>query len=258
MKFPNVLGKDFNTKYEANAHFKKLKQELIKRDEMGKLLTEETVIKSSQMFNLISDYLETDDEEWFQRKMGPFGIESFKFVRDNYNNLQLNLHQKSNDHDSSQCLRMKEKKFCFDCADVGNVEPLSFTTFSCFGAGAKKSHKKHRLTQACRRAVDKQKQKYRDSRKDECEKCGTDNYPENLEIDHKDLSFKTIFENFKKEYNYTEEFLHTQVHKYWDTWYFFNPSDVLDCWVKYHETNAVYQMLCKPCHKKKTKEERAA
>ena len=30
MKFPNVLGKDFNTKDEANAHFKKLKRTLLK------------------------------------------------------------------------------------------------------------------------------------------------------------------------------------------------------------------------------------
>ena len=258
MNFPNVLGKDFNTKYEANAHFKKLKQELIKRDEVGKLLTEETVIKSSQMFNLVSEYLESDDEKWLQRKMGPFGIESFEFVKDNYGNLQLNLHQKPNDHDSSQCLKMKEKKFCLDCASIGNIEPLSFTTFSCFGAGAKKSHKKHRITQAFRRAIDRQKQKYRDGRQDQCEKCGIECYPEELDIDHKSPSFKIMMENFKQQYNYTEEFLHTQLEKIWDCWYFKPDSKVREEWRVYHETNATYQMLCTPCHKKKTKEDRAA
>ena len=47
MNFPNVLGKDFNTKYEANAHFKKLKEENFseKIEKYQKLLEQESECK---------------------------------------------------------------------------------------------------------------------------------------------------------------------------------------------------------------------
>ena len=82
-------------------------------------------------------------------------------------------------------------------------------------------------------------------------------YGLDAEVDHKDPTFMTLFNNFIKEHNYNEEYLLKSVskHSHEDIWYFINPA-MKESWIEYHLHNSHLQLLCVPCYKNKTKEEK--
>ena len=74
MKYKDVLGKDFKRKEDAYKHFQLLRNQT----PLGKTLDETTAITKSAMNKLFKDYFLCNDEDWYQRKIGP-GISNWSF-----------------------------------------------------------------------------------------------------------------------------------------------------------------------------------
>ena len=258
MKYPNVLGKDFNTKPEAYKHFTSLRDQMVNTGKFGEFncLTEDTTVKKSWIDSLFKDYFVCEDPEWYQRKIG-LGIENWFFGYDSQGGICLWIKQKDkpNPHDQKNCKECKEGKLCFSRYDLryeGETVPVSAKwMFTCFGSGVHNDNPLHRVKQALRKAIKYQIKEFRDSVKNECQECGEEGYGLDLEVDHDDPTFAKIVENFIKKYG--EKALVESVSKLptQDIWTFKNKEIEAD-WCEYHLKEANLRLLCVPCHDKKT------
>ena len=241
MKYKNVLGKDFKRKEDAYKHFQLLRNQT----PLGKILDETTAITKNAMDKLFKDYFLCKDEDWYQRKIGP-GVSNWSFGYDSQGGICLWVHQKD---------KPKVKECKFDVSHWGEKVPVAAKwMFTCFGTGVlMNGNKIHRVKQAARKAVEIHKKQFRDQVKPICNKCGIEIYGLDAEVDHKDPTFMTLFNNFIKENNYDEEYLLKSVNKHnnEDIWYFINPG-MKESWIEYHLHNSHLQLLCVVCHKNKT------
>ena len=221
MKYKNVLGKNFKRKEDAYKHFQSLRN----KTPLGKILDEKTAITKNAMDELFKNYFLCNDKDWYQRKIGP-GVLNWSFGYDSQGGICLWVHQKD---------KPKVKECKFDVSHWGEKVPVAAKwMFTCFGTGVlMNENKMHRVKQAARKAV---------------EIHGLD-----AEVDHKDPTFMTLFNNFIKENNYDEEYLLKSVNKHnnEDIWYFINPG-MKESWIEYHLHNSYLQLLCVTCHKNKT------
>ena len=257
MKYPNVLGKDFNTKSEAYKHFTSLRDQMVNSFKLGdtNYLTEDTPIKKSWIDSLFKDYFKCDDPDWYQRKIG-LGIENWFFGYDSQGGICLWIKQKDrpNPHDRDNCDRCKNNKLCFDLYDSrydGETVPVAAKwIFTCFGSGVHNDNPLHRVKQALRKAIKYQIKEFRESVRDECQKCGEEGYGLDLEVHHIP-DFIKIANIFIKKYG--EEYLIKNVSKAptEDIWYFINERLEKD-WCECHLKEANLRLLCVPCHDKKT------
>jgi hypothetical protein len=89
MKYTNICEKDFKTKSQAYKFFRGLVKETAKNNWFGKniLLTEETVLKHSQVKDLFKRYLE--DFEWYERKTSGNKNINYVLIKDDYNDYCL-------------------------------------------------------------------------------------------------------------------------------------------------------------------------
>jgi len=245
MKYPEVLGKDFKRKEDAYRHFQLLRDQI----PIGKILDETTAITKSAMDKLFKDYFLCTDEDWYQRKIGP-GVFNWYFNYDSEGGICLWVHQKD---------KPKTKESKFDVSHWGEKVPVAARRmFTCFGTGVlEDGNKMHRVKQAARKAVKIHKKQFREQVKPNCNNCGVEVHGLDAEVDHKDPTFTTLFNNFIKEYDYDEEYLLKSVGKdsHDDVWYFINPG-MEESWIEYHLLNSHLQLLCVPCHKNKTSKEK--
>jgi len=77
MKYKNVLGKNFKRKEDAYKHFQSLRD----KTPLGKILDEKTAITKNAMDELFKNYFLCNDEDWYQRKIGP-GVLNWSFGYD--------------------------------------------------------------------------------------------------------------------------------------------------------------------------------
>ena len=239
MKYQNVLGKDFRTKKEAYKHYQLLRDQV----PLGKKLDETTAITKNAMDQLFKDYFLCKDENYYKRKIGA-GVDNWSFGYDSKGGICLWVHQKD---------KPKIKNCEFDVSHCGETVPVAaHWIFTCFGSGVLMDGDKiHRVKQAARDAVEIHKKTFRSSVKPNCNKCGIEIHGLDAEVDHNNPTFITLFNNFFN--NYDKEYVLHSVDKksYEDLWYFVD-STIKDSWVEYHLKNCNLQLLCVPCHKKKT------
>tara|TARA_R110000787_G_scaffold220996_1_gene329737 strand:+ start:39 stop:833 length:795 start_codon:yes stop_codon:yes gene_type:complete len=264
MKYPNVLGKDFKTKPKAYKHFQTLRDGMVANHQLGErhFFTEETIIKKSQMDQLFKDYFLCKNPEFYERKIG-LGIQNWFFGYDSHGSVSLCVKQidRPPKHDSSKCEKCLTGKRCLSTIDCSHIVMPNFISakivFTCFGRGVLiNENPMHRVKMAARLAIRPQIKSFRDSVRDECQKCGVKEYGLGLEVDHV-INFMDIFNSFIKTYE--EKILLESVSKEHsgDVWYF-NNEKLKEEWRKYHAENAKLQLLCKPCHKDKTYKRKAA
>jgi len=239
MKYKNVLGKDFKNKQDAYKHFQLLRDQV----PLGKKLDETTAITKTAMDKLFKDYFLCNDEDWYQRKIGE-GVENWSFGYDSQGGICLWVHQKD---------KPKVKECKFDVSHWGEKVPVAAKwMFTCFGTGVlMNENKMHRVKQAARKAVEIHKKNFRNHTKPNCNRCGVEVHGLDAEVDHKDPTFITLFNNFFN--NYDREDILSTVGKapYEDIWYFTNIK-MQNNWIKYHLNNCNLQLLCVNCHKNKT------
>ena len=163
------------------------------------------------------------------------------------------MHQKD-PHELTDCQECKEKGWCWSSGMGEKIPVAAKWMFTCFGTGVlMNGNKMHRVKQAARKAVEIHKKKFREQVEPICNECGIEIYGLDAEVDHKDPTFMTLFNNFIKENDYDEEYLLKSVskHSHEDIWYFINPG-MKESWIEYHLHNSHLQLLCVPCHKNKT------
>ena len=264
MKYPNVLGKDFKRKEDAYKHFQECRDEMVRTFQLGPshMLTEETPVKKSWMDQLFKDYFLCEDPKFYKRKIG-LGVKNWFFGYDSHGSISLCVKQidRPPKHDSSKCEKCLTGKRCWSTIDCSHMVMPNFISakwvFTCFGSGVlMNENPMHRVKQAARLAIKLQIKSFRDSVRDQCQKCGVEEYGLGLEVDHI-IDFMDIFNNFIK--NYEEEILIKSVYKdhTGDLWYF-TDEKIKQEWCKYHKENAKLQLLCKTCHKDKTYKRKAA
>ena len=258
IKYKNVLGKDFKTKPEAYKHFQTLRDKMVVNHQLGErhFFTEETIIKKSQMNQLFKDYFLCKNPEFYEKKIG-LGIQDWFFSYDTHGSVSLCIKQidRPPKHDSSKCEKCLTGKRCWSTVDCSHIVMSNFISakivFTCFGRGVLiNENLMHRVKMAARLAIRPQTKSFRDSVKDECQKCGVKEYGLGLEVDHV-INFRDIFNSFIK--NYEEKILLESVYKEHsgDLWYF-SDKKIKEEWCEYHKENSKLQLLCKPCHKNKT------
>ena len=246
MKYKDVLGKDFKNKQEAYKHFQLLRNQT----PLGKTLDETTAITKSAMDKLFKDYFLCNDEDWYQRKIGP-GISNWSFGYDSQGGICLWVHQKD-PHELTDCQECKEKGWCWSSGMSEKIPVAAKWMFTCFGTGVlMNGDKMHRVKQAARKAVEIHKKQFREQVKPNCNECGVEVHGLDAEVDHKDPTFITLFNNFFNKYN--KEYVLNTVDKssHEDLWYFIDP-EIKKSWIEYHLNNCNLQLLCVPCHKNKT------
>ena len=241
MKYKNVLGRDFKRKEDAYKHFQSLRN----KTPLGKILDEKTAITKNAMDELFKNYFLCNDEDWYQRKIGP-GVLNWSFGYDSQGGICLWVHQKD---------KPKVKECKFDVSHWGEKVPVAAKwMFTCFGTGVlMNENKMHRVKQAARKAVEIHKKQFREQVEPICNECGIEIHGLDAEVDHKDPTFMALFNNFIKENDYDEEYLLKSVNKHnnEDIWYFINPG-MKESWIEYHLHNSYLQLLCVTCHKNKT------
>ena len=124
--------------------------------------------------------------------------------------------------------------------------------FTCFGTGVlMDGDKMHRVKQAARNAVEIHKKDFRNRTEPNCNRCGVEVHGLDAEVDHKDPTFITLFNNFFNNYN--RDYILNTVGKasHEDIWYF-TDLQIKNNWIKYHLNNCNLQLLCVTCHKNKT------
>ena len=230
MKYLDICGEDFKTKPEAYKFFRGLVKKTTINNMYGKniLLTEDTILKHSQVKSLFDRYLV--DLEWYNRKSNGNTNINYVLIKDDYDDY---------------CLGFK-----LEDGTVDSVTAQKYLT--CFGKGTETDEE--RFHSAIRYEVKYQSEKYRENNQhiQECWECMA---PKEigLEVDHI-IPFKNLIHNFFQIHN-RQEFIKgvdkTQKGFYWRLK---EPHRKL--WCDYHEKHAEFQLLCKECHKYKTQEER--
>ena len=246
MKYKDVLGKDFKRKKDAYKHFQSLRNQT----PLGKILDETTAITKSAMDKLFKDYFLCNDKDWYQRKIGP-GISNWSFGYDSQGGICLWVHQKD-PHELTDCKECKEKGWCWSSGMGEKIPVAAKWMFTCFGTGVlMNGDKMHRVKQAARKAVEIHKKQFREQVKPNCNKCGIEVHGLDAEVDHKDPTFITLFNNFFN--NYKKDYIFNAVGKasHTDIWYF-TDLEIKNNWIKYHLNNCNLQLLCVTCHKNKT------
>ena len=239
MKYKDVLGKDFKNKQDAYKHFQLLRNQV----PLGKKLDETTAITKTAMDKLFKDYFLCKDENYYKRKIGE-GVEDWSFGYDSKGGVCLWVHQKD---------KPKIKECKFDVSHWGEKVPVAAKwIFTCFGTGVlMDGDKMHRVKQAARNAVETHKKDFRNRTKPNCNRCGVEVHGLDAEVDHKDPTFITLFNNFFNNYN--RDYILNTVGKasHEDIWYF-TDLEIKNNWIKYHLNNCNLQLLCVTCHKNKT------
>ena len=258
MTYKAVLGKDCKTKKEAYSHFFALRDKMTEASCLGRehILTEETIIKKSQMDKLYADYFFCNNPDWFKKKIG-LGIKDWFFGRDK---------------DGGVCLWILQKEGPKETYPKGSIEnlfiketdiPCSVSAkwmFKCFGPGVLLTENpQKKLKNVLRHTVKPQIQKFRDSVEDKCQSCGRQSHGLGLEVDHTP-NFSDIAETFLKQHDQTfliKEVVDLEIKRvnanYPQRWRFNDVAKkIKKDWCEYHESQAVLRLLCVSCHKSKT------
>jgi hypothetical protein len=125
-----------------------------------------------------------------------------------------------------------------------------FFSYSCI---FKKKSRKYMITTAMRTAVKSQIHEYRHARQYTltCDKC--DQPTNTFEVDHIDIPFSKIKDEFIKYY---PEILNMGLKQYYNTFVLFprtsHEARVLYEWEKYHKKHSKFQMLCVSCNRDKS------
>jgi hypothetical protein len=236
MKYKNICGQDFERKNDAYQYFRNLVNQTA-NGAFEIILTENTPLKKSHIQYLVDNYIE--DKDWLKRKTNNKPIVDYM--------LQLNEHQS----DYHLCFIMEGEK----------PEPITAKKyFTCFGKGTISDEEK--LISAMRHAIQAQINAFRqnDLRARKCSRCPNPNdYV--IEIHHR-YPFKKIVEDFFTKFKGWKEFLIKSLYKrkgnqYWEFQHIspdedFYPGSPVEEWLYFHEEKAVYEALCKNCHKAET------
>ena len=244
MKYTNICGKDFKTKAKAYKYFRDLVRNtannfLLSRNfpepiEVGNSktfylqLTEQTLLKNSDVRNLFENYLV--DGDWYGRKTKGQDIKNFVLIKDDYDNY---------------CLGFK--------LEDDSVESVTAKSYlSCFGKGTQTDDE--RLHSAMRYEVKYQSEEYKKNNEhiQECFDCPCPREA-GLDVDHV-IPYKTIVNSFFTIYD-REEFKKS-MNKEIQGLYWRLREDHRKIWQEYHKQHAKFQLLCKECHRLKTAGER--
>ena len=233
LKYKNICGEDFKTKTKAYKFFRSLVRETNNTGlnclEHVINLTEETVLKNSHVVNLFQNYLV--DGDWYGRKTKGQNIKNFVLIKDDY---------------GDRCLGFK--------LEDDSIESITAKSYLiCFGKGTQTDDEK--LHSAMRHEVKYQSHEYRDRHQhiQECFDCPCPKEA-GLEVDHV-IPYKTIVDSFFTIHD-REEFKKS-MNKEVQGLYWRLREDHRKIWREYHKQHAKFQLLCKECHKSKTKEERS-
>ena len=273
-KYLDVFGKDFSSQSAAYKHFQSLKAEMLEKKLIGSqvgFFTEETPIKKSQMYSLLERY--GDLNYWKRHEIENFREDIEEFWLDN---VVLNLsgialnYQRTNRHNEENCPHCisynrpnPNKEFRIRCIRSFTVAPEDISAcnmkkaMTCF-PGSSESSDKEKIQKAFRFGIREDTKLFRKLNETKCNHCSQTTAEDQLEVDHKDISFKDLTKQFTEDRNYTEEYLMTQIEdrNNIEMWLFTN-KDIEDQWKSFHKEKALLQLLCLECHKKKTKKERA-
>ena len=233
LKYKNICGQNFKTKMKAYKFFRNLITET-NNNNLNFLedvidLTEETALKNSHVINLFENYV--TDGDWYGRKTKGKDIKNFVLIKDEYGN---------------RCLGFKLQD-----DSIESITAKSYLT--CFGKGTQTNDEK--LHSAMRYEVKYQSEKYRENHQhiQECYDCPCPKEA-GLDVDHV-IPYKKIVDSFFAIHN-KEEFKKSMSKEvqglYWRL-----REDHRKIWTAYHEQHAKFQLLCKECHKNKTKKERS-
>ena len=97
-----------------------------------------------------------------------------------------------------------------------------------------------------RNVIENQIEEYRKNNELKCEICGSKS---KSEVDHKDILFVELYENFIKERkDIPKEFENTISNS---KYFKIEEKNFEEEWVKYHEENAKLRILCSKCNNKK-------
>ena len=232
MKYTNICGKDFKNQTKAYKFFRSLVKETVNnswpRQEIQ--LTEDTILKNSQVQDLFDRYL--IDLNWYNRKTNGNKNINYVLIKDDY---------------YDYCLGFK-----FEDGTIESVTAKDYLT--CFGKGTVSDEK--RFNSAMRYEVKYQSEEYRRNHQhiNECYDVNCMAPKEaGFDVDHV-VPFKKIVDNFFKIQN-RDEFI-KGINKNEKGLYWRLKEEHRKLWCNYHAEHAEFQMLCKPCHYAKTKEER--
>jgi len=259
MKYKDVLGEDFKTKKEAYRHFCALRDKVTEASCLGRqhLLTEETIVKKSQMDKLYADYFLCKDPNWYKKKIGR-GVKDWFFGRDKEGGVCLWVLQKEDPKENAV-----EESIWSRLAIKETDMPFSISAkwvFTCFGPGVMLDKSPRlKIKNVLRHTVKPQIQEFRDSVEDKCQSCGKQSSGLGLEVDHTP-NFSDIAESFlnRHDQNFlTETVIDLETKRvganYPQKWRFNDVAkQIKKDWCEYHESQAVLRLLCVSCHKSKT------
>ena len=272
-KYFDVFGEDFSSQSAAYKHFQSLKAEMLDEKLIGYqvgFFTEETPIKKSQVYKLLNDYGNLD--YWKRHNVNNFVEDIEEFWLANVSDWpgQALYLRRTNKHDEENCPHCisfnkpnpdnKLRILCLTAME-GRPEDREVCNIkkavTCFPGGSESSSKE-KIQRAFRSEIEKQTKDFRTLNPDVCMECKQNAVGLDLQVDHKDPSFKELTKQFIKKHDYSEEYLKTQIddHMGAELWRIVNEE--LACrWRVFHKEKASLQVLCVLCHAEKTKKERA-
>lgn len=244
--------------YKTKSDCRKAWREIVQKtpsNEWGKELDETTHIKKSDIDFLIDNYC----DRWYEYAGYKFldsPVVSFSIKQSGYFNKGFDvLHLEGTNEE-------------------GFTDAITQQNFSCFGTGWRLNEKIN-LNCAFRGTIIKQMCDFKYSSENTCCNICSENIThESAEADHASPLFFEIVNNFKKEKNYSDDYLFTLLMKgsklpqaFLDStglkfklsryWYYLYGQDqkIHKEFAQYHKEHAVLQYLCKECHKEKTRKE---
>ena len=232
MKYTNILGEDFKSKTAARDHWRQMiKTTMAQTTKNRIILTEKTPIKESEVNNIHRGF-RSQDYDWYRRKTQGKEIKKWCIIRHSKNNISLGF-----------------------SVDGYLFEPIADKKlFTCFGTG--KSYKKTDKYEAFRNEIEDQILNFKNERfnlnENTCAQCKRHFRYEELEIDHKDPTFKEIVNIFLSDKNAKIEFI-LEKDKNGKTKRMIKNRAVAEDFRAHHKKKAVLQSLCRPCHKNKWK-----
>ena len=234
IRYKNICGKDFETKSAAYKHFRTIvnytgNDHLMALCRQGIIrLGEETKLKNSHVQDLFDRFFV--DHDWMKRKTKGRPIRNYVLIKDDYGGYCLGFQF---DDDSYESITAKQMLTCFGKGTISDDE---------------------RFLSAMRYEVKYQSEEYRrinDHKMLECYDCCAPREA-GLQIDHL-IPFKQILADFLKLHD--KEEMKKRMSKAEEQFYWRLDERDRKLWCDYHKSRAVFQFLCRDCHRAKTTSE---